>query len=128
MGFHFKRDGMDFIHPTCLIMISPQGKITRYFNGINYLPFDIKLGLLEASEGKIGPTISKILLYCFRYDPNGKRYVFDILKVTGTVTLFFLVIFISWLLISNRGKRRRAQSPKQESNKEEDDDKNEEGK
>jgi protein SCO1 len=112
VGFHFKRDGQDFIHPTGLIMISPQGKITRYFNGLAYLPFDIKLGLLEASEGKVGPTISKILLYCFRYDPEGKRYVFDILKVTGSVTLFFLAIFISWLLISNRRKRKRVPSEK----------------
>jgi protein SCO1/2 len=107
VGFYFKRDGQDFIHPTGLIMISPQGKITRYFNGLAYLPFDIKLGLLEASEGKVGPTISKILLYCFRYDPDGKRYVFDILKVTGTITLFFLVIFITWLMISTRRKKKK---------------------
>ena len=118
VGFHFKRDGQDFIHPTGLIMISPQGKITRYFNGLAFLPFDIKLGLMEASEGRIGPTISKILLYCFRYDPDGKRYVFDILKVTGSVTLFFLAIFISWLLIANRVKRRNQLPPKQEDNKE----------
>lgn len=107
LGFYFKRDGADFIHPTGLIMISPQGKITRYFNGLAYLPFDIKLGLLEASEGKIGPTISKILLYCFRYDPEGKRYVFDILKVTGTVTLFFLAIFVTWLVISTQIKKQK---------------------
>ena len=90
--------------------ISPQGKITRYFVGLAFLPFDVKLGLLEASEGKIGPTISKILLYCFRYDPEGKRYVFDILKVTGTVTLFFLAIFVTWLVISTRIKKKREKS------------------
>jgi protein SCO1/2 len=106
VGFHFKRDGADFIHPTAIIMISPKGKITRYFNGISYLPFDVKLGLLEASEGKIGPTISKILLFCFRYDPEGKRYVFDILKVTATVTIFFGMIFVAWLVISTRRRRR----------------------
>lgn len=117
VGFHFKRDGQGFIHPTGLIMISPQGKITRYFNGVAYLPFDIKLGLLEASEGKVGPTISKILLYCFRYDPNGKRYVFDILKVTGTVTLLFLAIFIAWLVISVRIKKNKVQKAEEEKGK-----------
>jgi protein SCO1/2 len=126
VGFHFKRDGQDFIHPTGLIMISPQGKITRYFNGLAYLPFDIKLGLIEASEGKVGPTISKILLYCFRYDPSGKRYVFDILKVTGTVTLFFLAIFISWLVISNRVKKRKGQSPQHQDTKDSTEEKAEE--
>ena len=125
VGFYFKRDGEDFIHPTGLIMISPQGKITRYFNGLAFLPFDVKLGLIEASEGKVGPTISKILLYCFRYDPNGKRYVFDILKVTGTVTLFFLVIFVAWLVISTRLKRRHHETPPPKNPKEEINEKNE---
>lgn len=106
-GFHFKRDGEDFIHPTSLIMISPKGKITRYLNGITYLPFDVKLALMEAGEGKIGPTISKILLYCFRYDPDGKRYVFDILKVTATISILFGLIFVAWLLISTRRKRKK---------------------
>jgi protein SCO1/2 len=106
LGFYFKRDGEDFIHPTALIMLSPQGKITRYLYGMSFLPFDVKLGLIEASEGKIGPSISKILLYCFRYDPDGRRYTFNILKVTATVTIFFLLIFIAWLVISSRKKRR----------------------
>lgn len=106
-GFKFKPDGEDFLHPTSLIMISPKGKITRYLNGISYLPFDVKLALMEAGEGKIGPTISKILLYCFRYDPEGKRYVFDLLKVTATVSIFFGLIFVAWLLISTRRKRKK---------------------
>ena len=118
LGFYFKRDGNDFVHPTGLIMISPKGKITRYFYGMAYLPFDIKLGLIEASEGKIGPTISKILLYCFRYDPEGKRYVFDILKVTATVTIFFLVIFVAWLLISSRRRRVKERPQRHEDTKE----------
>ncbi|MCP5052309.1 MAG: SCO family protein [bacterium] len=106
LGFYFRRNGEDFIHPSCLIMLSPTGKVTRYFNGTSYLPFDIKLGFLEASEGKIGPTISKILLYCFSYDPEGKRYVFNILKVTATVTIFFGLLFVIWLVISTRKKRK----------------------
>ncbi|NIM11698.1 MAG: SCO family protein [Candidatus Aminicenantes bacterium] len=118
LGFYFKRDRNDFIHPTGLIMISPKGNITRYFYGMAYLPFDIKLGLIEASEGKIGPTISKILLYCFRYDPEGKRYIFDILKVTATVTIFFLVIFVTWLLLSSRKRRVKERPQRHEDTKE----------
>lgn len=111
VGFRFKRDGEDFIHATGLIMISPKGKITRYFLGLSFLPFDTKLGIIEASEGKIGPTISKVLLFCFRYDPEGKRYVFDILKVTATVTIFFGILFVAWLLVSSR-KKRTADKPR----------------
>jgi len=107
VGFYFRRDGEDFVHPTGLIMLSPKGKITRYFNGLKFLPFDVKLGLLEASEGRIGATISKVLLYCFSYDPEGKKYVFDILKVTATVSIFFGLIFVTWLLISTKRKKKR---------------------
>lgn len=119
VGFRFKRDGEDFIHATGLIMLSPKGKITRYFLGLSFLPFDTKLGIIEASEGKIGPTISKVLLYCFRYDPEGKRYVFDILKVTATVTIFFGLMFVVWLVLSSRKKRGAAPVQKRESAKEE---------
>ncbi len=119
VGFRFKRDGEDFIHATGLIMVSPEGKITRYFLGLSFLPFDTKLGVIEASEGKIGPTISKVLLYCFRYDPEGKRYVFDILKVTATVTIFFGLFFVLWLVVSSRKKRAAAPAPKREAAKEE---------
>ncbi len=106
VGFHYRRDGDDFIHATGLIMVSPKGKITRYFNGISFLPFDVKLGLMEASEGKIGPSISKVLLYCFRYDPEGKRYVFNILKVTATITIFFGLIFVAWLVVTTRRRKK----------------------
>ncbi len=107
LGFYFKRTGDDFAHPTGLIMLSPEGKITRYFYGIRFLPFDVKLGMLEASKGKIGATISKVLLYCFSYDPEGKTYVFNILKVTGTITVFFGLIFITWLFLSTRKRRKK---------------------
>jgi protein SCO1 len=106
VGFRFKADGKDFIHPTALIMISPKGKVTRYLNGVTYLPFDVKLAMMEAGEGKVGPTISKILLYCFRYDPEGKRYVFNILKVTATISIMFGLMFVAWLVISTRKRKK----------------------
>ena len=89
VGFHFKRVGMDFEHPVTLVILSPEGKITRYMYGIDILPFDVKLALVEAREGRIGPAISKVLRFCFSYDPKGKKLVFNVLKVTGVVTLFF---------------------------------------
>lgn len=105
MGFYFKREGKAFQHPVALIILSPNGKITRYIYGMDFLPFDLKMAILEASEGRVGPTISKVLRFCFSYDPKGRKYVFNTLKVTGIVTLVFAFTFILFLVF--RGKRRK---------------------
>jgi protein SCO1/2 len=102
VGFHFKRVGGDFQHPVSLIIVTQDGKITRYMYGSDLLPFDIKIALLEASQGRIGPTISKVVRFCFTYDPKGKKLVFNTLKVTGIVTLFFALSFIVFLLFKGR--------------------------
>jgi protein SCO1/2 len=107
IGFHFKRQGQDFLHPVSLVILSPDGKITRYIYGTEFLPFDIKMALLEASEGKVGPTLSKVLRFCFSYDPKGRKYVFNTLKVTGIVTLLFALSLILFLVF--KGKRKPVQ-------------------
>ncbi len=104
VGFRYRKEGKDFLHTASLIVLSPEGKVARYVNGITFLPFEIKMALLEASQGRTGPTISKVLLYCFSYDPEGRRYVFNILKVSGTVILFFAGVFISFLIFGGRKK------------------------
>lgn len=104
IGFHFKREGNTFLHPVSLVILSPAGKITRYLYGTEILPLDLRMALLEASEGKTGPTISKVLRFCFSYDPKGRKYVFNALKVTGIVTLTFAFSFILFLVW--RGRRR----------------------
>jgi protein SCO1/2 len=102
VGFYFKREGKDFLHPVSIIILSPEGKIVRYLYGTDILPFDLKMALLEASEGRVGPTISKVLRFCFSYDPQGRKYVFNALKVTGTVTLIFAISFILFLVLKGR--------------------------
>ncbi len=104
IGFRFQRQGQDFLHPVSLVILSPDGKITRYIYGTEFLPFDIKMALLEASEGRVGPTLSKVLKFCFSYDPKGRKYVFNTLKVTGIVTLLFALAFILFLVF--KGKRQ----------------------
>ena len=106
IGFHFKKQGDDFLHPVTLIILSPDGKITRYIYGTEFLPFDLKMALLEASEGRVGPTLSKVLRFCFSYDPKGRKYVFNILKVTGIVTLLLALSFIHFLVF--KGKKQPA--------------------
>jgi protein SCO1/2 len=102
VGFRFKRVGEDFEHPVALIILASDGKIVRYMYGADPLPFDLKLALVEASQGRIGPAISKIARFCFSYDPKGRRLVFNMLKVTGTVTLLFALSFMVFLLFKGR--------------------------
>lgn len=104
VGFRFRRHEDVFQHSITLIVLSGKGKIVRYLYGKTFLPFDLKMALLEASEGRVGPTISKVLLYCFTYDPKGKKYVFNILKVFGTVMVVFLGGF--FIFLTRAGKRR----------------------
>jgi len=92
VGFKFKPDGDEFAHPSGVIVLTPEGKISRYLEGIQYDPTDFRLALLEASRGKIGSSamINKVLLFCYEFDPIGKRYALkalNIVKVAGVVTL-----------------------------------------
>jgi protein SCO1/2 len=106
IGFHFKRAGRDFEHPVALIILAPDGKIVRYMYGTDPLPFDLKMALLEASQGKIGPAISKVVRFCFSYDPKANKLVFNTLKVTGTVTLIFALSFVVFLLFKGKKQHR----------------------
>jgi len=112
IGFHFKRVGEDFEHPVSLIILGPDGKISRYMYGTDILPFDLKMALLEASQGKIGPAISKVLRFCFSYDPKANKLVFNTLKVTGIVTLLLALSFIVFLLF--KGRKQHPQEEQQE--------------
>ncbi len=112
VGFHFKRVGDDFEHPVSLIILAPNGKIARYMYGPDPLPFDLKMALIEASQGKIGPAISKVVRFCFSYDPKANKLVFHTLRVTGTVTLLFAFSFIVFLL--SKGKKKHPEEELQE--------------
>jgi protein SCO1/2 len=112
IGFHFKRVGEDFEHPVLLVILAPDGKIVRYMYGADPLPFDLKLALLEASQGRIGPTIAKVVRFCFSYDPKANKLVFNMLRVTGTVTLLFAILFVVFLLF--KGRKQHLKEEQQE--------------
>lgn len=104
VGFVFRRTGNDFAHPASLIVLSKSGKISRYLPGVAFNQFDVKMALLEASEGRVGPTIATVIKFCFSYDPAGRKYVFNFLKVVATLMIAFAVGFV--VLISVTSKRR----------------------
>lgn len=108
VGFKFIHAGNDFIHPTCITILSPEGKITRYLYGTSYLPFDVKMALIEAQKGISRPTINRILDFCFTYDPAGRRYSLAITKISATIIIFLAVILFITLII--RSSRKRSKS------------------
>jgi protein SCO1/2 len=103
-GFRYKRTGNDYLHAASLTVVSKDGKITRYLNGMFFQPFEWKMAVVEASKGQSGPTINKVLRYCYSYDPAGQTYVMNITKVSGTLILFFAVVLLFFLIF--RPKRK----------------------
>lgn len=108
LGYKVKKEGAEYIHPAALIVLSPDGKITRYLHGTYFLPFDLKMAVVEASEGRSGPTINKVLQYCFSYDPEGKKYVFNITKISGTLILFIAISMFIGLMLKRKNKNNQS--------------------
>lgn len=108
LGFKFKEDKGEFAHPSGIIIITPGGNISRYLYGIQYNKKDLRLALIEASENKIGKSqlFNSVLLFCYKFDPIGKRYALqalNVVKAGGFVTLTLLVGFLA--IMWKRNKR-----------------------
>ena len=92
-----------------MVILTPGGKVSRYLFGIEYPPRDLRLGLVEASGGKIGGLVDQVLLYCFHYDPVMGRYsraTLNIMRLAGLATVLGLVLFIVLL------RRRESTEPR----------------
>ena len=89
------------------MIVSPKGKITRYLYGLAFLPIDLKMAVYESQKGLSRPGIAKAMEFCYAYDPIGKRYALDVLKISATLILFFLVIFGIILFIKSKSKSKK---------------------
>ncbi|HEX6790951.1 MAG TPA: SCO family protein [Candidatus Krumholzibacteria bacterium] len=107
VGFAFKKSGKDFAHPTTLVVLSRDRKITRYLTGAEYLPLDIKMALVEAREGRIGPTIAKFYKFCYSYDPSGERFVLNITRLVGLGTLAGVMAIVGFVFVSGRRRDKK---------------------
>ena len=92
IGFRFSFDEAtnQFAHGSAIYVATPQGKLARYFYGIEYAPRDLRLGLIEAAENKIGTPMDQLLLYCYHYDPTTGKYgaaVINLIRAGGVLTL-----------------------------------------
>jgi len=104
-GFRYKPIGVDFAHPATIIMISPQGKITRYLYGVNFLPFDVKMAILESRKGLVQPTRSKILQYCFGYDTVTRSYTLQTTRLIGAFMIIAAIFFFGFMFLLSRKKQ-----------------------
>jgi protein SCO1/2 len=102
-GFHFRADGDQFLHAGAVIVLTPEGVVSRYLYGITFLPADVQMAIQEAATGKVRPSISRFLAFCYNYDPKSRQYVLDITRVLGAVILVCIGGFVVYLL---RGRSR----------------------
>jgi len=108
IGYNFKKDGDEYAHPSALVVLTPEGKVSRYLYGLQHNPKDFKLALIESSDGKIGESslANKVLLFCYQFDPIGKRYALkalNIVKAGGVVTLLALSGFLAIFWVREKG-------------------------
>lgn len=103
VGFNYRKVNDQFVHPTGLIALAADGKIVRYLRGIDFLPFDIKITLVEAAKGKIGPSINRLLAVCYGYDAKGNQFVFNVTRVSAII-IFFIVFIVFIILALSRIK------------------------
>lgn len=105
VGFRFKRVGQhNYVHPNVLIVLGEDGKVIRYLYGVDYLPFDVSMALTEAARGTPAVSIKKLVSFCFDYDPEGKKYVFNTFRVAGIALLLGLgLFFFAVLRKGNKG-------------------------
>jgi protein SCO1/2 len=99
VGFHYAYDsaGRQYAHAAAIMVLTPDGRIARYFYGVLYPARDLRLGLIEASQGKIGSPTDHALLYCYQYDPTTGKYglvVMNVVRAGGALTLLVLGIFM----------------------------------
>jgi protein SCO1/2 len=105
-GFQYQYDEKtkQFAHATAIMILTPEGKIAQYYYGVEYPPKDLRLGLVEAGQRRIGNVVDQLLLYCYHYDPEQGKYsavILRVVRLAGLATMLFLGSFI--FLMIRRG-------------------------
>ena len=105
LGYHYKYDPkiQQFSHAAAIVVLTPQGKIARYFYGITYPSGQVRLALVDASHGKIGNPVDSVLLFCSHYDPTTGKYSLLITRVLFLGALLTVVLLAAFLMILFRG-------------------------
>jgi protein SCO1 len=118
LGFRYVWDeqNQQYAHASGIMLLTPDGRIAQYYYGIEYAPRDLRLGMVEASKGKIGTVVDQLLLYCYHYDPTQGRYgmvIFNVLRISALATVlvlggFVIVMFRRENLTARRNRLSKA--------------------
>jgi len=112
LGFHYYYDEKEdqYAHPAVIFILTEEGKISRYFYGIQFRERDVRLAMMDAADGRVGSTLDKIILYCYHYDPDAGSYVIfagNIMRIGGILTVIVLGFILAFFWIRERRKKAR---------------------
>jgi protein SCO1/2 len=116
VGFRYTYDARNdqFAHASGIMILTLSGRISRYFYDIHYSPRDVRLGLVEASENRIGSPVDQILLYCFHYDPAEGKYgavIMNLVRLGGVLTVLAIGAFVVIMWRQERRRMRQSETP-----------------
>ncbi len=106
--YHWEERTQQFAHVSGLLVVTPDGLLSRYFYGIEYSPKELRLALVESGEGKVGSVIDELLLYCFHYDPEAGRYGAVVMNLIRLGGVMMLAVMAGFFLVSRRHGGRPA--------------------
>lgn len=109
-NFHFNYDPKFnlFAHASGILLLTPEGRISRYFYGVEFPGYDVRLGLVDASNGKIGNPVDHVLLYCFQYDPSTAKYSATIIHIMQLGAILTMAVMLAAFLIFRRREHAAA--------------------
>jgi len=114
VGFAFRRqENGDYAHAAVIVLCTPDGRVSRYLYGTKFEPSDLRMGLIEASEGRIGSTLEKFILWCHIYDANARGYVLQarrVMSVGGAVTVLILGMGLGAFWMAEVRKKKQSAS------------------
>jgi len=106
-GYRYDEKQKEYAHSSAAIVLTPGGVVSRYLHGIQFSPRDLRFALLEASEGKIGTLVDRVVMFCYRYDPSSRGYSLVVMKVMQAGSAGAVVVFGGFLAVFWRGESRR---------------------
>jgi protein SCO1/2 len=113
-GYRFDERTKQYAHGAGLFVLTPQGKLSRFFSGVEFAARDLRLGLIEAAESKIGTPADHVLLLCYQYDPTTGKYglaIMNALRLAGTLTVLVIVVSVSVMIRRERLHRAPSHEP-----------------
>lgn len=123
VGFQYQYDAQtdQYAHATAIMILTPDGRVAQYYYGVEFAPKDLRLGLIQASSGKIGNLVDEVLLYCYHYDPATGKYgavITRILKLSGIATIVLIggMVLILFRLGSGPGGKDHSGDQNQDQN------------